>query len=89
MATAARKARKRAGVPFTKAQKTPTPPAERAFATEPVLRTRGDLPPAGYSVNKAIGLTFRSPKRVLAFIASGGIRRGSSLSGAVAKRSET
>lgn len=30
MSTAARKARKRAGIPFTKPQKSPTPVAERA-----------------------------------------------------------
>lgn len=36
MATAARKARKRAGIPFTKAQKTPTPPFERSYVTEAV-----------------------------------------------------
>lgn len=36
MATAARKARKRAGIPFTKAPKVPTPVFERSFITEPV-----------------------------------------------------
>lgn len=72
MSTTARKARKRAGIPFTKAPKTPTPLNDRAFVTEPVLRTRGDLPPAGFSLNSAIGLTFRSPKRIAAFLASGG-----------------
>lgn len=33
MSTAARKARKRAGIPFTKAQKTPTPVLERSNLT--------------------------------------------------------
>lgn len=36
MATAARKARKRAGIPFVKAQKVGTPPENRSFVTQPV-----------------------------------------------------
>lgn len=38
MSTAARKARKRAGIPFTKPQKTPTPVAERAETKRTVDR---------------------------------------------------
>lgn len=33
MSTATRKARKRAGIPFVKAAKTPTPPSERSYVT--------------------------------------------------------
>ncbi|AWN03387.1 hypothetical protein PBI_COUNT_65 [Microbacterium phage Count] len=36
MATAARKARKRAGIKFEKKAKTPTPPHERSYVTQPV-----------------------------------------------------
>ena len=36
MSTAARKARKRAGIKFEKAQKVGTPPHERSYVTQPV-----------------------------------------------------
>lgn len=36
MATAERKARKRAGEKFIRKEKTPTPPAERSYVTRPV-----------------------------------------------------
>lgn len=64
MATAARKARKRAGIKFEKAAKVGTPVAERSFVTAPVFRRHGD---EGMSLG-----TRRSPRRVAAFIASGG-----------------
>lgn len=69
MSTAARKARKRAGIPFTKPQKSPTPVADRAFVTQPVTRRFGDAMPAGMSWSPWAP---RSPRRVSAFIASGG-----------------
>lgn len=37
MTTTERKARKRAGIPFSKPEKIPTPPAERSFVTQPVV----------------------------------------------------
>jgi hypothetical protein len=70
MATAARKARKRAGIPFTKAAKVPTPVGLRSFVTAPVMRRAGDATPEGFA---AFALAApRAPKRVLAFIRSGG-----------------
>ena len=36
MSTAARKARKRNGIPFVRERKIPTPPEERSFVTQPV-----------------------------------------------------
>jgi hypothetical protein len=69
MSTAARKARKRAGIPFTKAPKIPTPVEQRAFVTQPVPRRFGDAMPAGMA---RAPWAPRSPKRVAAFIASGG-----------------
>lgn len=36
MSTADRKARKRAGIPFVKAQKVGTPPEERSYVNQPV-----------------------------------------------------
>jgi hypothetical protein len=68
MSTAARKARKRAGLPFTKAQKVATLLEQRAFVTQPVRRAYGDAMPLGAPAYS----THRSPLRVLAFIASGG-----------------
>lgn len=68
MATAARKARKRADIPLTKAAKVPTPVEQRAFVTQPVRRSAGDAMPIGAPAFS----THRSPKRVEAFIASGG-----------------
>jgi hypothetical protein len=68
VATAARKARKRAGIPFTKPQKTPTPLEERAFVTQPVLRRAGDAMPVGAPAFS----THRSPKRVERFLKNGG-----------------
>lgn len=68
MATAERKARKRAGIPFTKPQKTPTPVEKRAFVTAPVFRRAGDAWPVGVPY----GSTVRSPKRVERFIKNGG-----------------
>ena len=41
MSTTARKARKRAGIPFVKAQKVPTPPSERSYVTQPVIGPEG------------------------------------------------
>ena len=69
MSTTARKARKSAGIPFTKPAKTGTPVSERSFVTEPVMRGRGDAMPAGMKYSP---LTPRSPRRARAFIASGG-----------------
>lgn len=69
MATAARKARKRAGIKFEpKPQKVGTPVEDRAFVTAPVRRTTGDAIPAGF---KSL-LAPRSPKRVKKFIENGG-----------------
>lgn len=68
MSTRARKDRKKAGIPFTKPQKTPTPLEDRAFVNEPVYRRRGDLLPMGMT-----GMTsVRSPRRIRAFLLSGG-----------------
>lgn len=64
MATAARKARKRAGIKFEKAQKVGTPVELRSFVTAPVFRRHGD---EGMHFGRA-----RSPQRVERFIASGG-----------------
>lgn len=54
MSTAARKARKRAGIPFTKAPKVPTPVAERTSTTRDVnrliKRVTRDLSAAGKPV---------------------------------------
>lgn len=69
MSTTARKARKRAGIPFTKPAKKATPVAERAFVTEPVPRRFGDAMPAGMP---RAPWAPRSAKRAAAFIASGG-----------------
>ncbi|MFJ4173344.1 hypothetical protein [Microbacterium sp. NPDC089696] len=72
MSTAARKARKRAGIKFEpKPPKVGTPVAERSFVTAPVRRAAGDAIPAGF---KSL-LAPRSPKRVEKFIKSGGIAR--------------
>lgn len=60
MSTTARKARKRAGVPFAKPQKTPTPPEQRSYVTELV---RG---PA--TTRNAGRLQPRSPKKVARFL---------------------
>lgn len=73
MSTTARKARKRAGLPFVpKAAKTPTPLLERSFVTEPVFRRIGDLLPIGFSAVNAMGATPRSPLRIARFLDSGG-----------------
>ncbi len=64
MSTAARKARKRAGIPFVKAQKVGTPVEERSFVTGPVFRRYGD---EGLHLGTA-----RSVRRIERFIASGG-----------------
>lgn len=65
MSTAARKARKRAGIKFeAKPQKVGTPVEERSFVTAPVFRRNGD---EGHHFGTA-----RSPQRVARFIASGG-----------------
>lgn len=69
MSTAARKARKRAGIPFTKPAKEATPVTLRAFVTEPVPRGIGDAMPEGMARSPWAP---RSPKRIAAFIASGG-----------------
>lgn len=69
MATAARKARKRAGIKFQpKPQKVGTPVDQRAFVTAPVRRASGDAIPAGF---RSL-LAPRSPKRIARFIANGG-----------------
>lgn len=69
MATAARKARKRAGIKFeAKPQKFGTPVEQRAFVTAPVRRASGDAIPAGFKSLMAP----RSPKRVAKFIENGG-----------------
>ncbi|MCT1363922.1 hypothetical protein [Microbacterium sp. p3-SID131] len=67
MSTRARKDRKRAGIPFAKAQKVGTPVEERSFVTGPVFRRHGD---EGLHLGTA-----RSPRRIERFIASGGIPR--------------
>lgn len=74
MSTAARKARKRAGIKFTKAPKVGTPVAERAFVTMPVVRRQGDAVPAGQTGVFGV-LASRSPQRIARFILSGGIKR--------------
>lgn len=71
MSTAARKARKRAGVKFVKAQKVGTPVEERSYVTQPVRRVQGDALPAGA---KSL-LAPRSTRRIERFIASGGRTR--------------
>lgn len=68
MSTAARKARRKAGIPFTKPQKVATPLDQRSFVTKPVRRVGGDAMPLGAPAYS----THRSPRRVLAFILSGG-----------------
>lgn len=71
MSTTARKARKRAGIKFEKAEKVGTPVADRSFVTQPVQRASGDGIPAGFKSLTAP----RSPKRVKKFIKSGGVAR--------------
>jgi hypothetical protein len=69
MSTAARKARKRAGIKFeSKPQKVGTPVEDRSFVKAPVMRQAGDAIPAGFKSLRAP----RSPKRVERFIANGG-----------------
>lgn len=69
MATAARRARKRAGIKFQpKPAKVGTPVDQRAFVTQPVRRSFGDAIPAGFKSLMAP----RSPKRIARFIANGG-----------------
>lgn len=65
MSTAARKARKRAGIKFEpKAAKVGTPVEQRSFVTGPVFRRHGD---EGMHFGTA-----RSPRRIERFILSGG-----------------
>lgn len=85
MATAGRKARKRAGIKFVHPTKVATPLSARSFVTEPVRRMTGDAMPIGAHKLSA----HRSPRRVKGFIESGGIKRGSSLSGRAAERGES
>lgn len=60
MATKERKARKRAGIPFVKKEKTPTPPEQRSYVTEPVR---------GADTTKFAGASrSRSPKKVQKFL---------------------
>lgn len=74
MSTTERKARKRAGIKFTKAQKTGTPVEDRAFVTQPVHRRAGDAKPAEAQDKARWGGTGpRSAARVKKFIESGGI----------------
>lgn len=75
MSTAAGKARKRAGIPFTRTPKTPTPPELRSFVTADVFRRPGDAMPAEYP-DKARwgGVGPRSKARVEKFIESGGVK---------------
>lgn len=75
MSTAARKARKRAGIPFAhKPAKVGTPVAERSFVTAPVVRRQGDAVPEGQA--NVLGIFApRSAKRIARFIPSGGIKR--------------
>lgn len=56
MATAARKARKRAGIKFEKAPKVPTPVMQRSFITEPVF--------GPYSTKNAGRRQARSQKKI-------------------------
>jgi hypothetical protein len=72
MSTKARKARKRAGIPFTKAPKIGTPVPERTSFFGLVHRVAGDATPQGY-LWSSIGP--RSPRRIIQFIKSGGIKR--------------
>lgn len=72
MSTTARKARKRAGIPFTKAQKVATPLTSRSFVANPVYRKPGDLMPTGFRFS-VVGP--RSPRRVVAFLKNGGIEK--------------
>lgn len=60
MSTAARKARKRAGIPFTKAQKVGTPPHLRSYVTQPVMAPEGTK-----NAGRRQG---RSPQKVKAFL---------------------
>lgn len=69
MSTTARKARKRAGIPFAKPAKTPTPVEERSFLATPARR-QGDATPAGFPA-AALNAP-RSPKRAERFIENGG-----------------
>lgn len=65
MSTAARKARKRAGIKFEpKPAKVGTPVEQRSFVTGPVFRRHGD---EGMHFG-----TSRSPRRIERFILSGG-----------------
>lgn len=65
MSTAARKARKRAGIKFEpKPVKVGTPVEQRSFVTGPVFRRHGD---EGMHFG-----TSRSPRRIERFILSGG-----------------
>jgi hypothetical protein len=72
MPTSVKKARRAAGVKFTKAQKTPTPLAQRAFVDSDVMRRPSDAMPAGW--RRSI-LAPRSPRRIAKFILSGGTSR--------------
>lgn len=71
MSTKARKERKRAGIPFVKKAKTPTPVEERSFVTAPPSRRQGDAIPEGYNSLSAP----RSSGRVKRFIESKGASR--------------
>ena len=69
MSTAARKARKRAGIPFTKPPKVGTPLEERSFVTAEVYRKPGDLMPHGF---RRAFVAPRSPARIARFLENGG-----------------
>lgn len=77
MSTAARKARKRAGLPAPiKPAKIPTPVKERAFVTAPVFRKKGDAWPAGTPLFLQLRpFGPRAPRRAKAFVESGGVKR--------------
>lgn len=72
MSTRARKDRKKAGIPLIKPQKVGTPVEQRSFVTLPVFRRAGDAQPIGAKFPYD---QVRSPRRVRAFILSGGIRK--------------
>jgi len=56
MSTTARKARKRDGIPFIHPTKTPTPPEQRSFVTQPV--------PGADSTKHAGSVMGRSKKKI-------------------------
>ena len=75
MSNTARKARKRAGIPFTPSEsrlrRAATPLEDRSFVTDPVYRRRGDANPIGIKTLRP-GFGPRSPLRIARFLENGG-----------------